>query len=205
MKATNSRAVDATGSTDAANVQGAKRPKQMSRRSERLAADEASSRGILMTRTRALLVMLWLAAVSAPALAAMPQPVLHFFGAQQYWVGKQAWVRYELGVANRNDFDQSLFQPTPDIHHCYAGDIAGMVRVYDVGNPSQPIYEFCPRNRRQLASFRYALKKNSYYTGVVMIQILDQRTNQSVWSGPVSATTRPSTTGPLTRPPVSRN
>ncbi len=161
-----------------------------------------------MTRAKVFLIaLLTLAAATAPAMAAMPTPVLRFVSANEYYVGPALWVRYELSVDNRNAFAQALFQPTPNLPNCYASDSAAMVYVYDIGNPGQAIHVFCPANRNDLASIGYALKKSPYQTGHVMIRILDKLTNQGVWSNIVKAapTPLPPVTGvdPAHPPPPS--
>ena len=142
-----------------------------------------------------LLAVFLLAVATTQALAAMPAPVLRFVSAKEYYVGSAMWVRYELSVDNRNDFDQALFQPTPNLPSCYAIDSAAMVYVYDIGNPGHPIHVFCPGNRNELGSIQYAFKKDPYKTGHVMIRIFDKLNNQGVWSNIVKTNLPPPVTG----------
>jgi hypothetical protein len=154
-----------------------------------------------------LLTFLLLALAAAEAHAAMPTPVLRFLGAQKYTAAGATWVRYELSVVNRNDFDQRLFEATASTPACYASLTAAMVRVYDLANPSRPLHTFCPRSRGELGSFWFSLRKGDYGTGRIWIEILDRRTNQKVASNSLRIydLPLPPTHTPKTPRPVSPN
>ena len=119
------------------------------------------------------------------ALAALPRPMLRLVGAEQYWVGNQAWRRYELSIDNARDFHQQLFQQPAGDCTARAGGTA-WVGVYDIANPSRVLYGFCPRSRRELGSIRYTLKKGGTAGGIVIVKLIDLRTNESVWSNVVN-------------------
>lgn len=161
-----------------------------------------------LIQAKAILVTLLLLAIAAAdARAAMPTPVLQFLRAEKYTAAGATWVRYELGVVNRNDFDQRLFEATASIPACYASTTAAMVRVYDLANPSRPLHTFCPANRSELGSFWFSLRKGDYGTGRIWIEILDRRTGQKVASNSLRIydLPLPRTHMPTTPRPVSPN
>lgn len=138
------------------------------------------------------------------AMAALPRPTLRFVAAEQYWVGRQAWMRYELSVDNYADFEQRMFDDVADRHACYASRTGAQVRLYDLSHPGQPIHVFCPRNRQALGAIRYALPKNKAYVGWVMVTITDRRTNESRSSDWIKTNVgRPSPTDGGGRRPVT--
>ena len=140
-------------------------------------------------RVIAIVMSMLIMCLASPALAAMPMPVLHFDGTEEYQTGGKTWIRYKLSVTNRADFDAALFTPAPNLPPC--GNNANSARAWvDIHNGRTPyarIYGFCALGSPQdLGSLWFAVEKGTRPPSLVFIKINDRQTGEVKSSGRVA-------------------
>ena len=108
---------------------------------------------------------------------AMPVPVLHFDGTENYTIGAEHWVRYKLSVVNRASYPASLFVVSPRLPPCGANPNASRTWV-DIFNGSSPyprIYGFCAfSSSDDLGHLWFAVKAGLNPPRLVFIKITDR-------------------------------
>ena len=137
-----------------------------------------------------MLVWVGLMTIAAAVQAlAMPVPVLHFDGTENYTIGAQQWVRYKLSVVNRASFPADLFTPAPRLPPCGLNHNSSRAWV-DVFNGSSPyarIYGFCAlTSPNDLGQLWFAVQAGQNPPRLVFIKITDRQTHEVRASGRVA-------------------
>ena len=103
-------------------------------------------------RVIAFVLSVLFVSLASPAFAAMPKPVLHFDGTEQYQTGGKTLIRYKLSVTNYAAFDAALFAPSPNLPPCgtNTNSARAWVDIYNGQNPYGRIYGFAPWARRRI-------------------------------------------------------
>ncbi len=112
---------------------------------------------------------------------AMPTPVLHFDGIENYTIGAQHWVRYKLSVVNRAAFPAYLFTPAPYLPPCGANQNSARAWVDVMAGrpPYGRIYGFCALgSSNDLGQLWFAVEQGQNPPSLVFIKITDRRTHE---------------------------
>ena len=139
-------------------------------------------------RVVAIVSMLFMS-LASPAFAAMPHPILHFDGTEEYQAGGKTWIRYKLSVTNRANFDAALFALAPNLPPCgtNANSSRSWVDIFNGRKPYQRIYGFCALGSPQnMGSLWFAVEKGKRPPSLVFIKITDRQTNEVKPSGRVA-------------------
>ena len=96
-----------------------------------------------MTMARFLVQLAAVASLSAPALAATPNPVLIFTGTEYYTTGGKHWVRHRYEVANKEAFSAAMFAPAPSLPPCGTNTNSARSWVDFFDGAGRRIYGFC--------------------------------------------------------------
>ena len=108
---------------------------------------------------------------------AFPSPQLTFTGTENYTVRGNAFTRYGLSVANRADYPNSLFRPSPDLPPCGSNQYASRtwVDIYDA-DTDQRIYGFCAlQSSDDLDRIWFARAQGTFPPNGVYIVLRDRR------------------------------
>lgn len=80
---------------------------------------------------------------SAPAAPGLPDPVLVLTGIEYYESSGKEWTRYRYSVANRDQYPDELFAPSPDLPPCGTNTSASRTWVDFYDAAGKRLYGFC--------------------------------------------------------------
>jgi len=86
---------------------------------------------------------LLLGALPAPGMAATPNPVLQFTGAEPYISGGKNWVRYRFEIFNRAAFPAEMFAAAPTLPPCGLNTNSSRTWVDVFDSRGHRLYGFC--------------------------------------------------------------
>jgi hypothetical protein len=137
-----------------------------------------------MTRLFRALIAAGLALAASPVLAqqAIPNPVLHLTGTEEYSIDRDGahseWTRYRYGVANKAEFPVALFAKAPTLPPCGTNTNSARSWVDFFSAEGKRIYGFCALGSpNDLDSIWFALPRGEVPPSYVYIVITDRQTN----------------------------
>jgi hypothetical protein len=140
-------------------------------------------------RMFALVMSVLLLCFATPAVAGMPHPDLQFMGTEEYQAGGQTWIRYKLGVSNRAQFSNNLFNEAPNLPPCGSNTHSSRtwVDIHNGRTPYARIYGFCALGSSQdLGHLWFAVEKGHRPPRLVFVKLTDRRTGDQVSSNRVA-------------------
>jgi hypothetical protein len=106
----------------------------------------------------------------------LPSPRLAYKGKEDYTVSGVAYTRYNLEVANRDDYPASLFKPAPDLPPCGLNTNSARTWVSINNSNGNYIYGFCALSSpSDLNGLWFAIPKGKTPPKSVYITLNDRR------------------------------
>jgi hypothetical protein len=125
--------------------------------------------------------------IDLPIANAFPDPVLVYTGSENFVVAGNNFTRYNLSIANRAEYPDSLFRPSPDLPPCGANANSSRTWV-DIfnGDTDQRLYGFCALGSADdLDMLWFALPEGDAPPKSVYVVLRDRRCQASYRSNSV--------------------
>ena len=134
------------------------------------------------TRKKAVLAVATLILVFATqgsaAAPVLPNPVLYFMGAESVEISGKQMIRYRFDVANKDQYPNDMFAPSPDLPPCGANTKSSRtwIDVYD--QRGKRLNGFCALGKpADLNGIWFGLETEVVPPSWVYIEMNDRKTN----------------------------
>jgi len=112
---------------------------------------------------------------SAPPL---PNPVLYLTGIEPYQTGGKQFTRYQLDVANKDDYPAAMFASAPALPPCGANTKSSRTWVDIYDSRGKRLYGFCALGKpSDLGQIWFGLEQGVVPPSFVYIELTDRQTN----------------------------
>jgi hypothetical protein len=129
-------------------------------------------------------------ASARPARHALPNPILHLTGTENYTSGGKPWVRYTYDVLNKAKYPAAMFAPAPSLPPCGLNARSSRSWVDFFDSKGKRLYGFCAlTSPQQLDSIWFAIEQAEVPPNAVYIEINDRQTHTKYKSN-LAGTTR---------------
>jgi len=132
-----------------------------------------------MTRyiRQAIILALGLLSLPTPAVAAPPNPVLEFRGAESYSSGGKNWVRYRFEIFNRSAFPAEMFAAAPALPPCGTNTKSSRTWLDVFDAQGHRLYGFCALSKPDdLDAIWFSLEEGALPPSWVYVELNDRQT-----------------------------
>lgn len=126
----------------------------------------------------------------AEAVGEPPLPLVTLENTETYTANDKTFIRYNLNVENRSEYDSQLFAPAPNLPPCGSNTNSSRtwVNIYNADN-DQYIFGFCTLSSPQdLNSIWFAVEQGQTPPASVYVTLIDRQTNRTYRSNRVQIT-----------------
>ncbi|HTD34550.1 MAG TPA: hypothetical protein VK665_12860 [Candidatus Elarobacter sp.] len=114
---------------------------------------------------------------------AIPVPIVHYVGQQNYMAGGQQFTRYNLAVVNYSVYPPALFAPAPNLPPCGLNKNSARTWVDIFQRGGQRLYGFCAlRSPHDLLQLWFAKPAGQPHPHYVYVVLTDRLTNTKAQS-----------------------
>jgi hypothetical protein len=115
------------------------------------------------------------AVVSAPAI---PNPVLHFTGAESFQQNGKPFIKYHYDVFNKDQFPAAMFAPAPGLPPCGKNTKSSRTWIDIFDSRGKRLYGFCAIGKpADLNQLWFELEATEVPPSYVYIEMNDRQTN----------------------------
>jgi hypothetical protein len=119
-----------------------------------------------------------LAAKSATAVPATPNPILYLTGTEAFEQGSKTFIRYRYDVFNKDQYPAAMFAAAPALPPCGLNTNASRTWVDVFDSRGKRLNRFCAfGNPNDLRSIWFALEEGVAPPSYVFIVLTDRQTN----------------------------